>query len=156
MCRNCGISLNELDLETRRYGKIFYALSQMDLRKPSLLVNFLRAYCVSFPGERKELLHIFLRVTSFVTVDEEAAELFGSLYRIGRRGEPAIFQQELIAARRWKQDKLEAILCGTLRCHWTRQYTRVSGWRETRGSAQSPGIRGEQYATALMSMQQPP
>lgn len=114
VCQNCGISLNELDPETRRYGKIFYALSQMDLRKPSLLVDFLRAYCVSFPGERKELLHIFLRVTSFVTVDKAAAELFGSLYRIGRRGESAIFQQELIAARRWKQEKLEAILCGTL------------------------------------------
>lgn len=53
-------------------------------------------------------------MTSFVTVDKAAAELFGSLYRIGRRGESAIFQQELIAARRWKQEKLEAILCGTL------------------------------------------
>lgn len=114
VCQNCGISLNELDPETRRYGKIFYALSQVDLRKPSLLIDFLRAYCVSFPDEREELLRIFLRVTSFVTVDEAAAELFGSLYRIGRRGEPAIFQQKLIAARRWKQEKLEEILCGTL------------------------------------------
>ncbi|MCL2405606.1 MAG: hypothetical protein FWC92_08675 [Defluviitaleaceae bacterium] len=69
--------------------KILYALSKIDLRKPSLMTDFVRSYGVCFPAEKAELYNIFTRATHFATVSAKARELFGEIYRVGRRGATA-------------------------------------------------------------------
>ena len=66
--------------------KIMCAMTKIDLKKPSLMTDFIRAYGECFPGEKAELYNAFTRTTHFATVSSEARDLFGEIYRLGRRG----------------------------------------------------------------------
>ncbi|MCL2215547.1 MAG: helix-hairpin-helix domain-containing protein [Defluviitaleaceae bacterium] len=81
-----GTKAQELDPICNLLIKIFYAISKIDLTRPSLTTDFIRAYGECFPDEKSELYNIFTKTTHFSTTSPEARDLFGEMYRIGRRG----------------------------------------------------------------------
>lgn len=81
-----GVKFEGLDNLTNLYIKILYALTKIDLCKPSLFTDFVAAYSALYPNESDEVLQTFLMVTNYVTVDSEAQAVFGELYREGRAG----------------------------------------------------------------------
>jgi len=66
--------------------KVLYALSKIDLTKPSLMTDFIRSYGECFPSEKSEIYDTFTKTTHFATVSAKAGDLFGEIYRVGRRG----------------------------------------------------------------------
>lgn len=73
---------------TNLYLKILWAMMQIDLKSRTLFTDFVAAYLNAFENDREALLEIFAEVTNFVTVDSGARQLFGTLYRVGRQGNP--------------------------------------------------------------------
>ena len=72
--------------------KIVYALSKIDLTQPTLMTDFIRAYGECFPDEKAELYNVFTKTTHFATASNEAKNIFGEIYRIGRRGNISALQ----------------------------------------------------------------
>lgn len=112
VCRSFDTACEELDSDMNVYIKTLYAISHMDLKKETLFTEFISAYAACFPAEREILFSLFGLVTNFVTMDKRAANLFGSCYRIGRRGIPSDFTDILSQARALKKECLEDLLSG--------------------------------------------
>lgn len=81
-----GADLHNLDTTCNLLIKMVYAMSKIDLKKPSLMTDFIRSYGECFPDEKAELYNVFTKTTHFVTASHTARDLFGEIYRIGRRG----------------------------------------------------------------------
>ncbi|WP_430848181.1 hypothetical protein [Clostridium nigeriense] len=81
-----GIESSGVSSLIKLYIKILYVISRIDLKKETLMTDFVKAYGECFPEEREEVINIFTKVTHFSTVDYDAKELFGHMYRVGRRG----------------------------------------------------------------------
>lgn len=109
-----GVDKNDIDPLINLYIKIFFAISKIDLRKPTLMIDFIQSYGEEFSNEKRELYDVFLKVTHYSTVSSNAIESFGKLYRIGRRGEVNAFKDILIHNRAWKKDLFERILSGEI------------------------------------------
>lgn len=83
-----GCASGDLLPMTNFYVKILWALTQIDLKSPKLFTDFVASYLNAFAPDRSVVLELFCKVTNFVTVDSRAQRLFGTLYRIGRQGDP--------------------------------------------------------------------
>lgn len=78
----------ELSPATNLYLKILWAMMQIDWNRSTLFTDFVASYLELFTQDRATVLEIFAEVTNFVTVDAGAQQLFGTLYRVGRQGDP--------------------------------------------------------------------
>ncbi|MCB2290889.1 helix-hairpin-helix domain-containing protein [Clostridium sp. CS001] len=105
-----GINKNELAPLTNLYLKMIFILSKIDLKKTTLMIDFIRSYGDEFPNEKKDLYDVFLNVTHYSTVSLKATEDFGNLYRIGRRGEVVVFKDILRKTKELKQDLYDRVL----------------------------------------------
>jgi hypothetical protein len=105
-----GIDKNNLTPLMNLYIKILYAISKIDLKKSSLMVDFIQSYGNVFPNEKKELYENFLKVTHYSTISQKSSEIFTNLYRIGRRGEIKAFKETLLSTNEWKKDMLNRVL----------------------------------------------
>ncbi|MCL1997152.1 MAG: helix-hairpin-helix domain-containing protein [Turicibacter sp.] len=68
------------------YLKILYAISKIDLQKPSLTTDFIRSYGECFPSEKEAMYNVFAKTTNFATMSNAARDACQETYRIGRRG----------------------------------------------------------------------
>lgn len=109
-----GVDKNDIDPIINLYLKVFFVISKINLRKPTLMTDFIRSYGEEFPNEKSELYDVFLKVTHYSTVSSKANQVFGNLYRIGRRGEVNEFKEVLKNTRAWKKDLFERILSGNI------------------------------------------
>lgn len=109
-----GINKNDIDPITNLYLKIIFAFSKIDLRKLTLMTDFIQCYGEEFPSEKDELYDAFLGVTHYSTISQGAAEAFEKLYRIGRRGEITEFKNALTHAEDLKKTLFESALSGDL------------------------------------------
>lgn len=96
------------------YLKVFHALAKTDLGGPRPLTEFIRKYGECFPAEQDELYKLFLELTHYTTVSHQAAEIFGELYRIGRRGKIEEFKHAYKEAAAFKEELLAAVLAGDI------------------------------------------
>ena len=80
------VEFDQIDPITNLYVKILYAMSKIDLIKRSLMTDFVESYCECFPDEKEDMFDVFTKVTHYVTVDHSASDVFGRMYRVGRRG----------------------------------------------------------------------
>lgn len=90
-----GIEFSRISPIINLYIKILYVISRIDLKKETLMTDFVKAYGECFPEEREEVINVFTKVTHFSTVDYRAKELFGHMYRVGRRGNIEELKREL-------------------------------------------------------------
>lgn len=81
-----SVGSNHIDSICNLLLKIIYAMSKVDLTKPSLMTDFICSYGECFPTEKEGLYNLFCKITHFATVSNEARELFGEVYRVGRLG----------------------------------------------------------------------
>lgn len=109
-----GVDKNDIDPLINLYLKVIFAISKINFRKPTLMTDFIRSYGEEFPNEKRELYDVFLKVTHYSTVSSKANQVFGNLYRIGRRGEVNEFKDILKNTREWKKDLFERILSGDI------------------------------------------
>lgn len=109
-----GVDKNDIDPLINLYLKVIFAISKINLRKPTLMTDFIRSYGEEFSNEKRELYDVFLKATHYSTVSSKANQVFGNLYRIGRRGEVNEFKDILINTREWKKELFERILSGEL------------------------------------------
>lgn len=105
-----GANPKKVDPVQNLYIKIMYSISKISLKKPSLMTDFIRAYGECFPNEKEKLYELFASVTHFATISASARDLFGEMYRIGRRGNIADVR-DIISARNQLKD---ALLAGIL------------------------------------------
>lgn len=105
-----GVNKNGLDPLINFYAKVLFIVSKIDLKKPTLMTDFIRSYGEEFANEKKELYDVFLKVTHYSTVSPTATEDFGKLYRIGRRGEVNAFKDILRKTMDLKKDLFERVL----------------------------------------------
>ena len=110
--RQFGIEKSDLSPLENLYLKIIYTMSKIDLKKPSLMIDFIKSYGQVFPVEKETLYDLFLKVTHFSTVSLEARKIFEDLYRIGRQGEIEAFKTCLKDARQFKKDKFQEVFQG--------------------------------------------
>lgn len=78
----------ELSPDVNLYLKILWAMMKINWNSRTLFTDFVSRYQNSFPEDSTAVLGIFAEVTNFVTVDSAARELFGTIYRVGRQGNP--------------------------------------------------------------------
>jgi hypothetical protein len=109
-----GVNKNSLTPLINLYAKVLFIISKIDLRKPTLMTDFIRSYGEEFPNEKKDLHDVFLKVTHYSTVSPKATEDFGRLYRIGRRGEVNAFKDILKKTMDLKNALFERVLSGDL------------------------------------------
>ncbi|MEG0774629.1 hypothetical protein [Clostridium sp.] len=95
---------------TNLYLKVLYTLTNINLNVPNPMINFIVEYGSLFPSEREELIKLFLAATHFATVNHEAPNIFGNLYRIGRQGEMEKFKAYLSKVRRKKEHWITQVL----------------------------------------------
>lgn len=109
-----GIDRKDIDPLVNFYLKVLFIISKINLRKPTMMTDFIRTYGEEYPDEIAGLYSLFLEVTHFSTTSKKATQIFGNLYRIGRQGEVSLFRDSLIKAREWKKNLLNEILHGKL------------------------------------------
>jgi hypothetical protein len=109
-----GVDKNNLTRLMNLYLKILFAISKINLKESSLMVDFIQSYGNEFSNEKKELYEIFLKVTHYSTVSPKSSEIFANLYRIGRRGEIKVFKDTLLSTNEWKKDMHNRVLSGEL------------------------------------------
>ncbi len=107
-----GIDKEDIDPLTNLYLKIVFAISKINLRKSTVMTDFIRSYGEEFPQEKEQLYDVFLKVTHFATTSIKAIKVFGDLYRIGKRGEVNAFKDVLINTTKWKKNLFKRILSG--------------------------------------------
>ena len=103
-----GAKVCEVDPICNLYLKILYAVSKIDLCKPSLTTDFIRSYGDCFPSEKEDIYNVFARTTNFATMSNAAREACGETYRLGRRGNIAQFERYAIDVRNALTDELRA------------------------------------------------
>ena len=108
-----GTSRDEVKPIENLYLKIFYVISKIDMvNSPQPMIDFIKIYGEKFPKEREELYKLFLKLTHYTTVSEEAADRFGEHYLVGRRGNMEKFKESLLSLREFKEDVNEKVLDG--------------------------------------------
>ena len=107
-----GVTPAEVDPVQNLYLKLIHALAKTDMKNPRLMLGFVRSYGECFPAEREEMLKLFLELTHFTTVSHQAAELFGDLYRIGRRGVIQDFKETYLKVKSFTDQVLKGVLEG--------------------------------------------
>lgn len=105
-----GVEYNEIKPITNLYLKILYAMSKIDLKKISLMTDFVTSYCTCFPNERSDMIDVFSKVTHFCTVDHSASHIFGKMYRVGRQGNIEHVQECRQAVRELQSDLKQSII----------------------------------------------
>lgn len=111
-----GISKDKFEPVKNLYLKILYVISKIDMVKSSQpMIDFIRLYGESFPDEKKDLYKLFLKLTHFTTVSDEAAERFGKHYLVGRRGDMEEFRESLLDLREFKENMKEKVLDGEVK-----------------------------------------
>ena len=106
-----GISVDEVTPVENLYLKILYVISKVDMvDSDQPMIDFVRSYGESFPDEKEKLYKLFLKLTHFTTVSEEAAEKFSEHYLVGRRGDMDEFRESLIQLREFKEGFEEKVL----------------------------------------------
>lgn len=107
-----GVDMDSVDPVQNLYLKIFYVLSGLDMSKPTLMTDFIKAYGDKFPDEKKELYSLFVRLTYFSTVSDDARHAFERLYRFGRNGIVEPFRTALRESSELKTRLIEQLLSG--------------------------------------------
>lgn len=107
-----GMDRDSVDPVQNLYLKILYVMTRLDMSKPTLLTDFIKAYGDNFPDEKKELYSLFVRLTYFSTVSDDARHVFERLYRIGRNGEVEPFRTALRESSELKTRLIEQLLSG--------------------------------------------
>lgn len=109
-----GVDKNDLNPLMNLYIKILFAISKINLKKSTLMVDFIQSYGDEFHNEKNKLYEIFLQVTHYSTISPKSTEVFANLYRIGRRGEIEAFKEILLSTNEWKKDMFNRVLSGEL------------------------------------------
>lgn len=107
-----GMDRDSVDPVQNLYLKILYVMTRLDMSKPTLLTDFIKAYGDNFPDEKKELYSLFVRLTYFSTVSGDARHVFERLYSIGRNGEVEPFRTALRESSELKTRLIEQLLSG--------------------------------------------
>lgn len=94
--------------------KILYVFSKNNLSRPSLMTDFVRSYGECFPNEKHEIYSVFAKSTHYATVSSEARDIFGEIYRLGRRGNIPAFKEIFKARNALVVDLREKLLDGRL------------------------------------------
>ena len=107
-----GVDRDSVDPMQNLYLKILYVMSGLDMSKPTLTTEFIKAYGDNFPAEKKELYSLFASLTYFSTVSGDARHTFERLYRIGRNGEVESFRTALRESAELRTLLIERLLSG--------------------------------------------
>ena len=97
------------------YLKILYVISKIDMVDGDQpMIEFVRSYGERFKEEKEKLYNLFLKLTHFTTVSDEAAKKFSEHYLVGRRGDIDEFRESLIQLREFKEEVSGRVLDGDI------------------------------------------